>query len=87
MDHRPGGVRQRRIFDALRLGPGVHTNTNAHLYPQVATRLDFASTQPTRQRLDELVAAGHYRSNNAAVVDAINRLWEKLRQEVLDARP
>jgi Arc/MetJ-type ribon-helix-helix transcriptional regulator len=41
--------------------------------------------QPTRQRLDEVVAAGHYRSNNAAVVDAINRLWEQLRQDDLDA--
>ena len=41
--------------------------------------------QPTRQRLDEVVAAGHYRSNNAAVVDAINRLWEELRQDDLDA--
>jgi Arc/MetJ-type ribon-helix-helix transcriptional regulator len=40
--------------------------------------------QPTRQRLEEVVAAGHYRSNNAAVVDAINRLWEQLRQEDLD---
>jgi quinol monooxygenase YgiN/Arc/MetJ-type ribon-helix-helix transcriptional regulator len=41
--------------------------------------------QPTQQRLDEVVAAGHYSSNDAAVVDAINRRWEQLRQEDLDA--
>jgi Arc/MetJ-type ribon-helix-helix transcriptional regulator len=41
--------------------------------------------EPTRQRLEEVVASGHYRSNNAAIVDAINRLWEQVREDVLDA--
>ena len=41
--------------------------------------------EPTRQRLEDVVAAGHYRSGNAAIVDAINRLWEALREEDLDA--
>jgi len=41
--------------------------------------------EPTRQRLDDVVAAGHYRSGNAAIVDAINRLWETLREQDLDA--
>jgi len=41
--------------------------------------------KPTRQRLEDVVAAGHYRSGNAAIVDAINRLWEALREEDLDA--
>jgi antitoxin MazE4 len=41
--------------------------------------------EPTRQRLEEVVASGHYRSNNAAIVDAINRLWEQVHEDVLDA--
>jgi hypothetical protein len=39
----------------------------------------------TRQRLEDVISVGHYRSGNAAIVDAINRLWEALREEVLDA--
>jgi predicted transcriptional regulator len=38
----------------------------------------------THERLCEIVA-GRYRSNNAAVVDAINRLWHSLREQELDA--
>jgi predicted transcriptional regulator len=38
----------------------------------------------TRERLREIVA-GRYRSNNAAIVDAINRLWQSLREQELDA--
>jgi Arc/MetJ-type ribon-helix-helix transcriptional regulator len=38
-----------------------------------------------RQRLQDVVAAGHYHSGNAAIVAAINRLWEVLREEALDA--
>lgn len=41
--------------------------------------------EPTRQRLEEVVASGHYRSNNAAIVDAINRLWELVHEDILDA--
>lgn len=51
--------------------------------PDYSTRLRL--DEPTRQRLDDVVAAGHYRSGNAAVVDAINRLWEALREQGLDA--
>lgn len=40
--------------------------------------------EPTRKRLDEVVASGRYRSNNAAIVDAINRLWEQVREDALD---
>jgi hypothetical protein len=39
----------------------------------------------TRERLREIVE-GRYRSNNAAIVDAINRLWETLHEQDLDAR-
>jgi hypothetical protein len=38
----------------------------------------------THERLREVVH-GHYRSDNAAIVDAINRLWHELREEELDA--
>jgi Arc/MetJ-type ribon-helix-helix transcriptional regulator len=38
----------------------------------------------THQRLREVVD-GRYRSNNAAIIDAINRLWTELREEELDA--
>jgi Arc/MetJ-type ribon-helix-helix transcriptional regulator len=38
----------------------------------------------THQRLHEVVQ-GRYRSNNAAIVDAINRLWHELREQELDA--
>jgi Arc/MetJ-type ribon-helix-helix transcriptional regulator len=38
----------------------------------------------TQERLREVVA-GRYRSNNAAIVDAINRLWRAVRDEELDA--
>lgn len=41
--------------------------------------------EPTRQRLEEVVASGQYRSNNAAIVDAINRLWDQVHDEILDA--
>lgn len=41
--------------------------------------------EPTRQRLEEMVASGQYRSNNAAIVDAINRLWEQVHDEILGA--
>jgi hypothetical protein len=37
----------------------------------------------THERLREIVD-GHYRSQNAAIVDAINRLWQSLREEQLD---
>lgn len=50
---------------------------------EYSTRLRL--DEPTRQRLDEVVASGHYRSNNAAIVDAINRLWEQVREDSLDA--
>lgn len=40
--------------------------------------------EQTHKRLQEIVH-GRYRSNNAAIVDAINRLWEALRQQELDA--
>jgi predicted transcriptional regulator len=38
----------------------------------------------TRERLQHVVQ-GRYRSNNAAIVDAINRLWDAVRAEELDA--
>lgn len=38
----------------------------------------------TRERLRQIVE-GRYRSNNAAIVDAINRLWQALREQELDA--
>jgi predicted transcriptional regulator len=38
----------------------------------------------THERLREVVQ-GHYRSNNAAIVDAIDRLWHELREQELDA--
>jgi Arc/MetJ-type ribon-helix-helix transcriptional regulator len=38
----------------------------------------------TRERLQEIVN-GRYRSNNDAIVDAINRLWTTVRAEELDA--
>jgi predicted transcriptional regulator len=38
----------------------------------------------TQERLREVVR-GRYRSNNAAIVDAINRLWRAVRDEELDA--
>jgi Arc/MetJ-type ribon-helix-helix transcriptional regulator len=38
----------------------------------------------THERLREVVQ-GRYRSNNAAIVDAINRLWRAVREEELDA--
>ncbi|ORX13079.1 antitoxin [Mycobacterium xenopi] len=38
----------------------------------------------TRQRLQDIVKDG-YRSANAAIVDAINKRWEALHQEQLDA--
>ena len=38
----------------------------------------------TRERLQHVVQ-GRYRSNNAAIVDAINRLWDALRAEELEA--
>lgn len=38
----------------------------------------------TRQRLEEIVT-GRYRSANAAIVDAINRLWDAVHAEELDA--
>jgi predicted transcriptional regulator len=38
----------------------------------------------TQERLREVVR-GRYRSNNAAIVDAINRLWCEVREEELDA--
>ncbi|MGV7303239.1 antitoxin [Mycobacterium kansasii] len=50
---------------------------------EYSTRLRL--DQPTRQRLEDLVSAGRYRSGNAAIVDAINRLWEAWRDEDLDA--
>jgi Arc/MetJ-type ribon-helix-helix transcriptional regulator len=37
----------------------------------------------THERLREVVQ-GRYRSNNAAIVDAINRLWRAVRDEELD---
>lgn len=40
--------------------------------------------EQTHERLREIVA-GRYRSNNAAIVDAINRLWQSLREQELDA--
>ncbi len=48
-----------------------------------ATRLRLDS--PTRERLAEVVAGGNYRSNNAAIIDAINRLWEQVREDGLEA--
>ncbi|MGV7724179.1 antitoxin [Mycobacterium kansasii] len=50
---------------------------------EYSTRLRL--DEPTRQRLEDLVSTGNYRSGNAAIVDAINRLWEALRDEGLDA--
>jgi predicted transcriptional regulator len=38
----------------------------------------------TRQRLHDIVQ-GRYRSANAAIVDAINKRWEVLHDEQLDA--
>jgi Arc/MetJ-type ribon-helix-helix transcriptional regulator len=38
----------------------------------------------THERLREVVQ-GRYRSNNAAIVDAVNRLWYELREDELDA--
>jgi len=38
----------------------------------------------TRQRLQDIVKGG-YRSANAAIVDAINKRWETLYDEQLDA--
>jgi predicted transcriptional regulator len=38
----------------------------------------------THERLREVVH-GRYRSNNAAIVDAINHLWHELREQELDA--
>jgi Arc/MetJ-type ribon-helix-helix transcriptional regulator len=37
----------------------------------------------TRQHLQDIVQGG-YRSANAAIVDAINKRWEALREEQLD---
>jgi predicted transcriptional regulator len=39
--------------------------------------------EQTHKRLQEIV--GRYRSNNAAIIDAINRLWEAVQEEELDA--
>jgi Arc/MetJ-type ribon-helix-helix transcriptional regulator len=49
---------------------------------EYSTRLRL--DERTHERLREVVA-GRYRSNNAAIVDAINRLWQSLREEELDA--
>ena len=38
----------------------------------------------THQRLQDIVEGG-YRSANAAIIDAINKRWEVLREEQLDA--
>ncbi|EUA17390.1 putative antitoxin MazE4 [Mycobacterium xenopi 3993] len=38
----------------------------------------------TRQRLQDIVKDG-YRSANAAIIDAINKRWEALHEEQLDA--
>lgn len=46
----------------------------------MTVRLD----QQTRQRLQDIVKGG-YRSANAAIVDAINKRWEALHDEQLDA--
>jgi predicted transcriptional regulator len=46
----------------------------------MSLRLD----EVTRERLGQIVE-GRYRSNNAAIIDAINRWWEMLRDEELDA--
>jgi predicted transcriptional regulator len=51
----------------------------------------MATGYETRLRLDEQThkrlreIAGRYRSNNAAIIDAINRLWEAVQEEELDA--
>ncbi|MBS4730713.1 antitoxin [Mycobacterium sp. SM1] len=46
----------------------------------MTVRLD----EQTRQRLQDIVA-GRYRSANAAIVDAINKRWQELQDEQLDA--
>lgn len=46
----------------------------------ISVRLD----EQTRERLQEIVER-RYRSANAAIVDAINRRWETLLNEELDA--
>lgn len=53
--------------------------------PWLSTSPGCAWPNQTRQRLQDVVAAGHYHSGNAAIVAAINRLWEVLREEALDA--
>jgi len=59
------------------------------LYGTIPGMADYSTRlrldEPTRQRLQDVIAAGHYRSGNAAIIDAINRLWELLRDEALDA--
>lgn len=46
----------------------------------MTVRLD----EETRRRLQDIVKGG-YRSANAAIVDAINKRWEALHDEQLDA--
>ena len=41
--------------------------------------------EQTHQRLLDVVDGGGYRSNNAAIVDAINHLWQALHEHALDA--
>ncbi|ULE31061.1 antitoxin [Mycobacterium sp. IDR2000157661] len=50
---------------------------------EYSTRLRLDAS--THQRLQDIVGKGHYRSSNAAIVDAINRLWDHVCEQELDA--
>jgi len=47
----------------------------------ISVRLD----ETTRERLREIVEGRRYRSANAAIVDAINQIWETLQHDELEA--
>jgi predicted transcriptional regulator len=65
----------------------VHRSAVA-FYGTVVYMSEYALTlrldDQTRERLEEIVS-GRYRGKNAAIVDAINRLWDAVRAEELDA--
>jgi predicted transcriptional regulator len=58
------------------------------LYGIIVSMSEYAITlrldDETRERLEQVVT-GRYRGKNAAIVDAINRLWDAVRAEELDA--
>lgn len=54
------------------------------IVPMASHAMTLRFNDETRQRLEEIVT-GRYRSANAAIVDAINRLWDAVHADELDA--